>query len=101
MSVRDLARHVCRVLGVREDLRFLPARHEVAHAHADHAAVHEAFPDLFARPTGIVEGLELMAEYVRSHRMPPVTECPSRIEITDRLPSSWAARVRCTTGLQA
>ena len=93
MSVRELAGHICRILGTKEQLQMLPARHEVAHAHADHTRVRRAFPEAFAEAPDIVEGLGRMAEWVRSNPMPEVTECPSPIEIRDQLPPSWAARV--------
>ncbi|MFY9747903.1 MAG: NAD-dependent epimerase/dehydratase family protein [Acidobacteriaceae bacterium] len=93
MSVKDLAGHVSRILGKKENLQFLPARHEVAHAHADHSRVRSAFPEAFAGSPDIVEGLRLMVEWVKSNPAPAVTECPSRIEIMDQLPPSWAARV--------
>jgi UDP-glucose 4-epimerase len=92
MSVKDLAGHICRILGVREDLVFLPARQEVIHAHADHSRVRNVFPKVLAECPGVVDGLAVTAEYVKSHPIPKITECPSGIEIFDRLPPSWAAR---------
>jgi UDP-glucose 4-epimerase len=94
MSVKDLAGHICRILGVREDLVFLPARQEVMHAHEDHSRVRSAFPKLLAGSLSVVDGLAAMAKYVRSHPVPKVTECPCAIEISDRLPPSWATRIQ-------
>jgi UDP-glucose 4-epimerase len=93
MTVKDLAGHVCRSLGVKEDLLFLPPRHEVMHAHSDHSRVRSAFPELFKFLTTIVDGLQITAEHVRQNPMPPITECPAPIEILDRLPPSWRSRL--------
>jgi UDP-glucose 4-epimerase len=92
MSVRDLAGHICRIFETKENLSYLPARHEVAHAHADHSLVHNTFPELLAGSLGLVDGLERMAEWVKSNPIPETTECPSGIEIANQLPPSWAAR---------
>jgi UDP-glucose 4-epimerase len=92
MSVRDLAGHVCRILGVKENLVFLPARQEVMHAHADHSRVRSVFPKVFADCPAVVDGLAVMAAYLKSHPIPKTTECPSDIEIMDGLPPSWAGR---------
>jgi UDP-glucose 4-epimerase len=92
MSVKELAEHICRIFGVKEQLRFLPARQEVMHAHSDHSRVREVFPEVFAASPTVVEGLTAMADYIKSHPIPQITECPSEIEIMDRLPPSWAAR---------
>jgi UDP-glucose 4-epimerase len=93
MSVKDLAGHVCRILGVKENLVFLPARQEVMHAHADHSRVRSVFPEVFADCTAVVDGLAVMAAYLKSHPIPETTECPCDIEIMDRLPASWAERL--------
>jgi UDP-glucose 4-epimerase len=93
MSVKDLAEHVCRILGVKPSLRFLPARQEVTHAHCDHARVRAVFPLIVSHCRPIVEGLRIMADDLKSRPIPAVTECPTGIEILDRLPPSWAARL--------
>lgn len=93
MSVRELAEQVARAMGVTANVRHLPARQEVMHAHCSHDKARAAFPAQYANPVGIVDGLRLMAEYVRGRPVPPATECPSAIEIADRLPPSWADRL--------
>jgi UDP-glucose 4-epimerase len=93
MSVKDLAGHICRILGTREDVSFLPARHEVVHAHADHSRVRSIFPKLLASSPSLLDGLLTMAEWVKSSPIPEVTGCPSRIEILNQLPPSWAAKL--------
>lgn len=93
MSVRELAQRVAEAMGVTPNVQYLPARQEVMHAHCSHAKAQATFPAAYAAPVGIVDGLKRMAEYVRTNPVPPATECPSAIEIADRLPPSWAARL--------
>ena len=93
MSVRDLACHICRLVGVGEKLEFLPARKEVLHAHADHSKVRRVFPEAFTESLDIVDGLKETVEFIRNKPIPEATECPSTIEILDHLPASWAARL--------
>lgn len=93
MSVRELARQIARVLGVEDRVELLPPRREVAHAHCDHRLAREMFAQAYRKHSiDIATGLQLMAEHVRAHPVPEATECPSRIEIPDKLPPSWAGR---------
>jgi len=94
MSVRDLARHIAAVMGVPDNVELQPPRKEVMHAHCDHTLAQRVFRDIYARHTvRIVDGLRLMAEHVKSHPVPPATECPSAIELPELLPPSWATRL--------
>jgi UDP-glucose 4-epimerase len=93
MSVRNLAAAVCECLGIAEDIAFLPARREVLHAHCLHDKVRRVFRDAFRDDVGIRVGLELTRDFVLSHPVPPLTECPSAIEIADLLPPSWQQRL--------
>jgi hypothetical protein len=94
MSVKELASQISRVMGVPERIELLPPRKEVLHAHCRHDLARKTFPNAYARPMGIAAGLARMADFVRSRPVPPVTECPSAIEIPDLLPPSWKARLR-------
>ena len=95
MSVRDLARHIAAVMGTRDAVEFLPPRKEVMHAHCDHALARRVFSDAYASlAIDIRTGLRRMAEHVRTHAVPPATECPSAIELAELLPPSWAARLK-------
>jgi UDP-glucose 4-epimerase len=93
MTVRDLALTVARVLGIEAKLEFLPSRNEVKHAHCRHERARALFPDAHDKVIGIQEGLARMASHVLGGTIPPPTECPSPIEIVERLPPSWAARI--------
>jgi UDP-glucose 4-epimerase len=93
MSVKELAAQISRVMGAPERIDFLPPRKEVMHAHCKHDLARRTFPKAYANPVGIAEGLARMADFVRSRPVPPVTECPSPIEISDLLPPSWKARL--------
>jgi UDP-glucose 4-epimerase len=94
MSVKDLAHEVSRVMGVEPRIDFQPPRKEVMHAHCRHERATAAFPHAYREPVDIRDGLALMAAFVRSHPVPPPTECPAPIEIRDRLPPSWSARLK-------
>jgi UDP-glucose 4-epimerase len=93
MAVKELANQISVVMGVKANVTHLPPRKEVMHAHCKHDKVRAAFPHAYKAPIDIVTGLKLMAEYVKSNPIPSATECPAPIEIADRLPPSWAARL--------
>jgi UDP-glucose 4-epimerase len=94
MSVRELARNVARVMNAPDVVEFLPERIEVRHAHCDHSLAHAVFASAYrSNPVNIESGLSRMAAHVRAGRVPPCTECPAPIELADRLPPSWAARL--------
>lgn len=94
MSVRDLARSIAVVMGTADNVEFLPPRKEVAHAHCDHTLAQRVFADAYkSEAVDILNGLKRMATHVRTHPVPPATECPSPIELAELLPPSWAARL--------
>jgi UDP-glucose 4-epimerase len=94
MSVAQLAREIARVMQVKPDVQWLPARQEVVHAHCSHALARTLFKEAYAKEVPIQEGLMKMAEFVRTRPVPPETECPARIEISDHLPPSWLQRLQ-------
>jgi UDP-glucose 4-epimerase len=99
MTVRDLAQAVSRVLGIKPQLDFFPSRNEVQHAHCSHDRARAFFPATYKHSIGIEDGLARMATHVRSVDVPPSTECPAEIEIMERLPPSWAERLRGSPGM--
>jgi UDP-glucose 4-epimerase len=92
-TVRELARHVCDVMAVPERLEFLPPRNEVAHAHCNHRLAREVFAGAFELDVDVATGLTLMADFVRRTKIPPSTECPCPVEISNGMPPSWLRRL--------
>ncbi len=89
MSVVELARKILQLLGAPEQIEWLPARHEVMHAHCRHDVARELFPRAYTDAIGIEDGLKRMVKFVRGRPAPPLTGCPASIEISDGLPPSW------------
>lgn len=87
-SVNELANTVMKVMGLKSDIRYLEARHEVLHAYADHSKAHHLFkinPDNLIK---LEDGLIDMANWVKDAgvRKTPKFE---NIEITENLPPVW------------
>jgi UDP-glucose 4-epimerase len=93
MSVCDLAVNTSQVMGVPLSIEWLPPRAEVTHAHCRHELARKVFSRADEQAIDIVSGLIRMAEFVKSRPIPLATECPAVIEISDRLPPSWAKRL--------
>lgn len=89
LSVLELAQAVAHVTGRATAVEHLPARREVQHAHAEHSKAKRVFPEVYAESLSIESGLQRMANYVQELDIPPMTPCPSAIEIRDHLPGSW------------
>jgi UDP-glucose 4-epimerase len=85
-SLNELATRIAAAMGVSPEVRHLPARQEVHHAHSTHDRVRTIFGD---RPqTPLDSGLASMARWVRERG--PQTGTPfSAIEIAKNLPPSW------------
>lgn len=93
LTVHALAKEVARVMGRKEDIEWLPARHEVMHAHCSHKLARSLFKQAYAEEVSIGGGLVKMIDHVRRHPVPKATECPAAIEIFDHLPPSWTQRL--------
>lgn len=97
MSVRQLALEVARVMNVAPRLEHMPPRLEVQHAHCEHALARSVFGDIYREyEIDIASGLRLMAAHVQKQALPETTECPAPIEVAERLPPAWAARLKGT-----
>jgi UDP-glucose 4-epimerase len=85
-EVGELARAVLTVTGKKLEIRHLPPRNEVVHAHSDHARFREvlgAVPD-----TELLEGLARTWAWAKD--VGPTETLPfAAIELTDGLPPSW------------
>jgi UDP-glucose 4-epimerase len=90
-SVLDLANRVATVFGVPSRIEFLPARTEVLHAYCSHEKVREIFGDQVN--VDLDEGLSRMAAWARLHG-PRATSPFAAIEISDKLPPSWAGLIK-------
>jgi UDP-glucose 4-epimerase len=88
-SVRALAELVAEVMAVRAEMRHLPPRAEVVHAHADHRKLVRALGTHLSPSPSLRDGLAAMAAHVRQRGIHAPTPCPSPIEIRDGLPPSW------------
>ena len=85
-SVNELAEIVLETMYVDNDIRYLPERHEVKHAHASHEKIKNYFD---YNPTmNLPEGVNKMVEWVRQ-----ATERSGRdfdeFEIEEGLPPNW------------
>jgi UDP-glucose 4-epimerase len=84
--VDELARRVMDAMGIKGELRRLPARHEVVHAHADHAKARTILG--VSSGTSLEEGLRRMAAWVRIAGVRTSARF-SEIEIREKLPPVW------------
>jgi UDP-glucose 4-epimerase len=88
-SVNQLARLVGDAMGVRPEVRHLPARNEVVHAFSDHSKLEACFGR--RPPVDLADGVSRMAAWARrvgARRSNWFTG----IEITKNLPPSWSER---------
>jgi UDP-glucose 4-epimerase len=85
-SVNELANEVMNAMGVKTEIRHLPARNEVIDAWSDHSKVQRVFGK--HEETSLSEGLKRMAEWVRSNG-PRKSKPFDGIEIVKNLPLNW------------
>jgi len=85
-SVLELAHEVAHSFGVEPEICHLPPRNEVVHAFSSHTKVQNIFNP--APPVTLHDGVQRMADWVRSHGpMAPVEF--NDIEVPVNLPPSW------------
>jgi UDP-glucose 4-epimerase len=85
-TVKELATTIMDAIGLRSELRYLPARNEVLHAHSDHTKIASVFN--VEEATSLEEGIKKMADWARTAG----TRKSSRfdnIEILEKLPAVW------------
>lgn len=85
-SVNELAEEVCRVFGVKADIRHLEARNEVKHAYSTHEKVRKYFPAV--KSYTLSEGLEAMGAWAKKHG-PRKSKEFGEIEVERNMPPSW------------
>ena len=85
-SVKELASEVMKAIEIEGEIRFLEARNEVLHAHADHSKIKSIFGEY--SKTSLKDGLKLMSDWAK---MTGIKESDKfkNIEITEKLPPIW------------
>ena len=85
-SVTELAQETIRAMGIAGEIRYLDARNEVLHAHADHSRVKEIFGE--TKITSLEEGLAKMAAWAKKSGVRKSKHFEA-IEISEKLPPVW------------
>ncbi|HTL80596.1 MAG TPA: NAD-dependent epimerase/dehydratase family protein [Bacteroidia bacterium] len=85
-SVNELAKEIIAALGIKSELRYLDARNEVLHAHADHSKVKKVFGE--PSSTSLRDGIVKMAEWAKRSGIRK-SERFKEIEILEKLPPVW------------
>lgn len=85
-TVKELAETVMKAMGISGELRYLEARNEVVHAHADHAKVKRVFGEV--KSTSLEEGLVRMAAWAKKTGIKKSSRFKA-IEILEKLPPVW------------
>ena len=85
-KVSDLARVVCKEMGVELNVQHLAPRNEVVHAYADHSKARDVFGH--TEPTSLPDGIRRMSDWARRVG----AKCSmdfENIEVRRCLPESW------------
>ena len=85
-SVKDLATEVMKAMEIDGELRFLEARNEVLHAHADHSKIKAIFGEYSKTP--LADGLKKMAQWAKETGIKKSAKFEN-IEVTEKLPPIW------------
>lgn len=93
LTVLELAKRISSLFDLEPNIEFLPARKEVQHAHASHERARAAFPEAYDQALNLNVGLQETVGSFKGQTIPEATECPSAIELPERLPLSWKTRL--------
>lgn len=85
-SVKELAEEVMEAMDIKNELRYLEARNEVLHAHADHSKIKAIYGEY--SKTSLSDGLKKMAVWAKVTGIQK-SEKFKNIEITEKLPPLW------------
>lgn len=85
-TVKELAHTVMEAMGIKGELRYLPARNEVMHAYSDHSKAKQLFGD--TANTTLLEGLQKMEAWAKKTGIKKSSKFEN-IEITEKLPTFW------------
>ena len=86
-DLNELAKTIMKAMGIKSELRYLPARNEVLHAHSDHNKIRTIF-NILSTPTSLDIGLQSMVNWVKNTGIKKTPRFKD-IEITEKLPSVW------------
>ncbi len=93
-TVLELAYQVARTMGVKPRLAFLPKRHEVVHAFADHSKVRRVFN--IKTTIDLETGVKRMVEWAK--KIGPLKPQKFKgVEINKKIPPSWKKLIHSTT----
>jgi|KBSSwiStaDraftv2_1062776.scaffolds.fasta_scaffold11087_4 UDP-glucose 4-epimerase len=87
-TVNELAHTVMDVMGLKQELRHLPARNEVLHAYSDHSKAKKIFGIAEGSFTSLKEGVQQMVTWAKKVGSRESSKF-SNIEITEKLPPVW------------
>lgn len=87
-SVNELAQTIQEVMGISQEIRYLPARNEVLHAYADHTKVKSVFNIDESSFVNLRDGIKKMADWA-SRVGARKTNVFTDIEIEEKLPAVW------------
>ncbi|MBL0340561.1 MAG: NAD-dependent epimerase/dehydratase family protein [Bacteroidetes bacterium] len=85
-TVAELAKTTMKAIGIEGELRYLPARNEVLHAHSDHSKMRSVFNT--SEPIGLYDGLKFMADWAKTAGIRTSPKFKN-IEILEKLPTVW------------
>jgi UDP-glucose 4-epimerase len=85
-NLNDLAKSIMSAMEIQGELRYLPARNEVVHAHSDHKKAQAVFN--ISVPTPLETGLKKMANWAFKAGSRKSSKFEG-IEITEKIPAIW------------
>ncbi|MGP8216962.1 MAG: NAD-dependent epimerase/dehydratase family protein [Bacteroidia bacterium] len=85
-TVRELAEATMNAMNMKEQVRYLEARNEVLHAHADHSKAKKIFK--IKSTISLDDGLKAMAEWAKKVGIRKSKRFTD-LELTEKLPAIW------------
>ncbi len=87
-TVNELAKTVMKVMGIKGEIRYLPARNEVVNAYSDHSKAKKIFGIKEGTFTTLEDGIRKMTEWAKTAGARKSSRF-SNIEIMEKLPGVW------------
>jgi UDP-glucose 4-epimerase len=85
-TINELAWSVASAMGVKPDIRYVPARNEVKNIYSSHAKLQAVFGK--REPMALTEGLQCMADWVKLHGARRSKRFDA-IEVAKNFPAAW------------